>query len=357
MREPRGGGVLVLTVLVLILLELLAHGALVLALRHERASLADRRVLEARTAARGAVLAIPVSVGGAVLDSVPVGGAVAGTWVRTRGAPVPWSLIRLSGEGWVGEARAAPQGAAWHVREGRLFWRLLPEARTAALVAAAEVGDLRAGDLAGSVEGWGAGGGCEGAAPEALPPAGLRPWARLPVLPPGGGGEGGADARVDALRLGLLAWEEILAGVPGRVSGSGTPSPREEAGVCVEDDAWNWGDPRGGPGTPCRAHQAWRVAPGDLRVVSGSGQGVLAASGDVELAGTDFRGLLLAGGDLTLRGGTTLTGAVRVGGRLRVDAASRIVGTPCPVLAALKAAPDALRGLRPHPGVGWLPVP
>jgi hypothetical protein len=355
--DARRGGALVLTVLVLLLLELLAHGALVLALRHERASVADRGLLEARTAARGAVLAIPGAVAGLPLDSVPVGDTVSGGWMRRGGAPVPWSLRRVSGEGWVGEARAAPEGGAWHLREGRVFWHLLPEARTAALTGAAEVGELRAGDLAGTVEGWGPGGGCEGAAPEALPSAGLRPWARVPLSGPLGGPEGDPRDGLDAAVLGLLTWEDLLAGIPGRIHGSGTPAPREASGSCVEEDPWNWGDPIGLEGSPCAGHQAWRAAPGDLRVASGVGQGVVVALGDVELAGTDFRGLLLVGGDLTLRGGAVVTGAVRVGGRLLVEPTARISGTPCPVLAALRAAPEPLRGLRLRPGVGWLPIP
>lgn len=357
MRDRRGGGALVLTVLVLLLLELLAHGALVLALRHERASSADRRLLVARTAARGAVLAIPGAVAVSSLDSVPVGAAVAGGWARRMGDPVPWSLARVSGEGWVGEARAAPEGGAWHVREGRVLWRLLPEARTAALTAAAEVGDVRAGDLAGTVEGWAMGVGCEGAGPEALPAAGLRPWVRLPLSDPVGGPEGDSRDGLDAAVLGLLTWEDLLAAIPARVHGSGTPAPREASGSCVEEDPWNWGDPAGLEGSPCADYQAWRVAPGNLRVAAGAGQGVLVALGDVELSGTDFRGLLLVGGDLSLRGDALVTGAVRVGGRLRVDPISRIAGTPCPVLAALRAAPEPLRGLRLRPGVGWLPIP
>lgn len=352
MSAGRRGGVLVLAVLILVLLELLAHGALVTAMGHARASDADRRLLEARAAARGAVLAIPGSVAGDTLDTLPAGAAVTGTWPRGRGSPADWTLSRLSAEGWVGEGRAAPGDAGWPVREARLFWRLSAEARVAALAAAAEVGDLRLGDLAGTVTGW-EGGGCpaadgagdEGAPGAILPPAGIAPWRRWPPPAP------------DTSVLGLLGWEALLDGVSVRVTGSGTPAPRHGEGICVDDHPWNWGDPEGGPESPCGGHQGWRAAPGDLRVVGGVGQGVLVALGDVELAGTRFHGLLLVAGDLTLGGGASLEGAARVGGRLKVGPAARLTGSPCPVLEALQAAPPALRTLRLRPGVGWLPLP
>lgn len=338
--------VLLLTVLALLLLELLAHGALVLALRHAASSEADRRLLEARTAARGAVLGLLWDVPGGSLDSVAPGTALSGAWRRASGGAARWRLARLGAEAWVAEAGAGAEGVAWSVDEARLFWRMDPAGRTSSLAAAAEVGRLRATDLVGRVEGWAPGGGC--ADPSVHP-------AHLPALPiPGAARAPDPDFAQGA--LGLLSWSDLGEGGLVGVRGTGTPAPRDSAGVCLEGEPWNWGDPDAGEG-PCGAHRAWRAAPGVLRVVGGEGWGVVVAFDDLEMVGTRFAGLLLVRGDLTLRGGAVVEGAARVAGRLRVDAGSVLAGDPCRVLAALGGAPAGLRALRPHPAVGWLPLP
>jgi len=335
--------VLVVTVLVLLALELLAHGVLVMAARQLAASRADVEMLRARAAARGAVMDLARDVGGASLEGTPAGGGLEGASSGSDGIPVRWRVRRLTREAWMGEAWARVPPTGWELREARLFWRFDPAGRVASFSAVAEAATLRLTDVVGIVRGL------DGPEPcdrwtqvlDSLFPLGLPPMARRAV----------DTATVGP--LGPPSWEDVLAAIPVSVGDRGTPEPLDSSGVCLEAP-WNWGDVDSE--APCGAVQTWRGARGSVSVEGGVGQGALVARADVELTGTRFRGVVLAGGDLRLRSGASVEGMVRSLGSLEVDASSSLVGSACAALRAMAAAPDALRGLVLRDDIGWLPV-
>jgi len=339
----RRGSVLVVAVLVLLALELLAHGVLLMATRQLAASRADVGILRARASARGAVTGLPLAVAAPSLDATPVGAGPEGTAAGSGGISVRWRLRRLTREAWMGEARARVPPGGWELREARLFWRLDPAGRVASFSAAAEAVDPRLAEIVGAVRGL------EGPEPcgewtavlDTLFPAGLPALARLT----------GEAATLGP--LGPLPWEAVLAAIPVSVEGRGTPEPLDSAGVCL-DGPWNWGDVE--PEAPCTDVLAWRGASGSLTVEGGSGQGVLIVRGDVELVGTRYRGVILAGGDVRLGSGASVEGLVRTLGAVQVDATSSLLGSACSALRAMGAVPDALRGLELLEDAGWLPV-
>lgn len=341
----RGGGVLVLTLLVMVAMELLAHGVLLVARQQMAASLADVRILRGRAGARAAAAAAAVDLRASALEEVPLGGALEGAGPRLGDVGTRWGVRRLTREAWLSEGWARVGPAPWEAREARLLWRMDPAARVAAFAAVAEVGGLRGTHPEGVVQGLSPGEECgeAGAVLDTLLPRGL------PAL------SGASEGRVSRGGLGPVTWESAVAAVPGRLVGTGAPAPADSAGTCV-DRPWNWGDPSD-PGAPCGGHRPWRAASGDLTAVGGSGQGALLILGDVTLVGTRYRGVVLARGGVHLRQGTELQGLVLAGGALEVDSSSRVVGSACAALAAFKERPDALAALLAVDGVGWLPVP
>ena len=106
--------------------------------------------------------------------------------------------------------------------------------------------------------------------------------------------------------LGPLDVDSLRARIQVHVAEMGTPEPHEQRGVCVTEDAWNWGDPDR-PTSPCGHHFVTIFAEGDLVTVGGAGQGLLVVTGDADLLGTQFNGLIIVSGRLTLRGTATVT--------------------------------------------------
>jgi hypothetical protein len=108
--------------------------------------------------------------------------------------------------------------------------------------------------------------------------------------------------------LGVLGFPELLDAVDVLVGGTVSPSPVEALGTCVVTEPSNWGDPDR-PWRPCAAHLALRKSLGSLRVIGGTGQGVLVVDGDLVLdEGARFHGLVLARGALRVEGGAELVG-------------------------------------------------
>lgn len=346
MGRGRWGGVLPLALLGMLALQLLAHGALLMAQRQRTSSRADLRLVAARVAARGAVLEIPRVVRGDALDGVRSSGALEGASADFGQAKARWRLQRLSREAWLGRGWGHPAGAGWEVEEARFLWRMAPLARVAAFPSAAMVGDSRLLDVEGTVSGSATREPC-GAHTEALDS--IHPWgiSALSALGP---------EDVAAPPLGVFTWAELLDAVEVGLDGEGTPGPVDTAGLCQTEWPWNWGDVLD-PAGLCADHRPWRKGEGNVRVVGGAGQGTLLAAGDVELVGVTFSGLILAQGRVRLSDGSRVTGLLRAGGGLHVDGTSGVVGSPCKALLALEAAPAPLRRLRVLADPGWLPLP
>lgn len=347
----RGAGVrghaLVLVLVVLLGLQLLAHGALTLALGERAAARGGLRVLQARAAAEAAVTLAagtrPIDAPEALplLTRIPVGSGWAGPH------PSRAYVQRVGREVWLVEGEGGAPGADWRWRVGRLVWALDPAARG---------GEAYEAILAGGAP---------------LPPDGLtetapfrpgsapdwcRPWAAaldslLP--PPPRSGVGGALAGAWPA-VGLLGLGDLTGALAGRVEGTGTPHPVLDGEGCVAGP-WNWGDPLD-PRGPCGRVSVAAAAPGDLTVDGGRGQGLLVVGGSLLLRGTTFHGLVLAGGDVELEGGARVVGQVRAGGVVRGDGGSRVVSSPCSVARALQAGDEALRAPRTLPGTGSFPL-
>lgn len=75
---------------------------------------------------------------------------------------------------------------------------------------------------------------------------------------------------------------------------------------CNTDDSNNWG---GAPG--CEDHYPVLYVDGDLKLTTGSGQGVLIVDGDLDIAGNiEFSGVVIVTGTFTMRGTGSGTGKV-----------------------------------------------
>lgn len=331
-----------MVLLLLVALQLLAHGVLLMASQEWAASAAGRLLLEARVAAESAALSVADALPSDVLGRIPAWGSeqapsgAAGD-MSTRGA-----ILRLSREFWVAEGWARARDATWEGRESRLLWGLDPVERIGSFSAVVEVGRMgrvSAGAIRPALSGEECGEwttALDSIARGTLPSVGSRV----------GGGLGPAFGR---LRL-----AQVLADIPGHVVGDGSAEPKQLDDSCGRDDPGIWGAGEANPG-PCGGGWPTRGATGDVRVEGGVGQGLLVVAGDLEFAGTAFRGLVVAGGEARILGGARVEGLIQAGAGVVVDAASQVLGSRCQALRALAGAPPSIRRLRVVRSRGWLP--
>jgi hypothetical protein len=330
------GSVLASVVLVLIALSLAAHGALLLARQELAASRAAGRLLQARVAADEALVrASAIIASGAWPDARVWGSADLGS--GSNGAAAYRAVsTRLSRETWLleGWGRVPPQG--WSSRTGRLVWWLDPAARIAAFQGVVETssGSPVVGEesIQGDYRFDRASPSCQPSKEvldSVLVRFSLPPIHRMSVVDSSSPGLG---------RLGWVDLAEVLSSLP---AGPATPQPTERLGECVTGDPWGWGDPDD-PLGPCAASFVAGVAPADLDLDGGRGQGILVVRGDLEMAGTRFRGIVLVEGRLTVRQGASITGLSHAGDGVELDALSRIQGSACEAFRALTAARQPL---------------
>lgn len=342
------GAVLAFVVLLMLALLGLGHGLLVASLGEVAASSAALRHLTARAAADGVVSTALREPYAPWMDSVPVNGVRVTETVSLGRAAGAATLRRLTRESWLVEGRGA-LGDGADVRVARLAWSLDPLERVTNLP-----GVLSAAP--GSV--WTLDGVVDAGAPARVDPpldlADCEPWlAELEesyAMP--AAQLGFLSDTVDAPWLGLIDFPSLLARAPVLVSGAGMPGPVERFGACAEGEPWGWGDPEN-PRLPCGPHLPLRASLGDLSVVGGVGQGLLAVDGDLTLtAGARYYGLVLVRGTVRLEDGASLEGfAVALGGG-SIAAGSRVRGSACWAARALAAQRVALGGLVAVPGVG-----
>lgn len=141
--------------------------------------------------------------------------------------------------------------------------------------------------------------------------------------------------------LGLLDLDGLAAAAEATVSGTWRPVPERRGARCVDGEG-NWGDPDN-PTGPCGDRFVLRVAPGDLQLTGGTGQGILAASGDLDLEGdARFAGVVVVRGRLRLRDAARISGVVVGGVEIDVGPRAGIVGSACAAGRALAGVPAAV---------------
>jgi len=342
----RDGVALVLVVLLLLALQLLAHGSLVLARQELSASKAGGELLQARIAAEAGLNetlpgnALPADTVGLWSGAVVASGSFEGAWHQTR-------VRRLARELWVLEGWGQVERRTWRLGLGRMIWIMDPVQRLLDFPGVIQVGSEAPLDVRGEVDGSGMAPARSAPDPRCAPfDAALDSLFLGRTLP--------AVARDTTLAafapaLGMLGPAELASRLGAVGSVTGTPSPSESLGRCATEDPWNWGDPTR-PDRPCGTHWMTGWAPGGLRLVGGVGQGLLAVAGDLELSGTRFDGVLLVGGRLLLVDGAELVGLAQAAGGVTVDSESWARGSACPPVLALNAARTAVGGPLPIPG-------
>lgn len=301
------GSVLAVVLVLMLALELLAHGALLMARQEAEASRAGARVLQARLAADHGLLDVGAPLG-AALGGTPLQGVVEMGHGTLGNGRYRRRLRRLTRERWLAESEGWVRGVGWRIREAALAWLPDPVERLRAFGGVIVVGSDAPVALDGPIEVGGVR--RDGGAPDT--PA-CVPW----------------RAALDSL---------YAAGLPEPVARAATsPVGEPSLGPLGPEELLGWlavpgGGPGGGPGGPPGGPRAVR---GDLTLRGESGEGLLVVEGDLELVGGSHEGLLIVGGRLTLRDGAALVGFARAAGGVRVASDARVVGSGCRALRAL----------------------
>ncbi len=332
-------------VLLLLTATALAHGTLLVARAELNASRAYAGALEDKAALRARrdealaagldsdLMRLPI------WDVAAVGGQAEGV-EPTDPAWQPLRVRRVGPESWWLERAALDGGSRRIGTSGLLLWWLDPVSRIRALGAVVTVGQGALVRIDGSIDRLGFG----------LAEAPLDAATCDPEVGPAFEGvvpdavATGADG--SAAALGLLSFEDLVAGTSVGIAGTGVPFPSEWAGVCSTDEPWNWGDPER-PTGPCGAHIAVRRTADTLHVAGGSGQAMLVVDGDLQLSG-DARlyGMVVASGVVTLEDRSELHGMVVADGGLIVGAGATVRGSACWAARALRAG-----------ATEWMPSP
>ncbi len=141
-----------------------------------------------------------------------------------------------------------------------------------------------------------------------IPDAGDVDWTNCPTCikgqPPIEG-----DPTIDDgtfFEFGNLGWDGLIALANKTGFTLNTPDVAPSltgGGECNTADQNNWGDPLN-QGAPCASYFPVIYAPGDLRLNTGAGQGVLIIDGDLHVQGTfEFYGIVIVRGRLSTQGG------------------------------------------------------
>ncbi len=242
------GGVLALVLLFVLGLELLAHGALLMARQEAAASHAGARLLQARMSAMAGLSAAPLPEGTA-LAAVPLQGTVSGVAGRVGDGRYRVEMLRLGREQWLMRSEGRVEGAGGVVRFGALAWLPDPVARLRAFGGVAVVGETAPVSVTGVVET----GGVRRDGPD-LEAAPCRPWL----------------AALDSLFGGRSVEAVAREGMDGTVEPSLGPLGSEQLVAWI-------GEGGGSPGPA--------AASGDVRLDGVTGEGLLVVPGDLELVG------------------------------------------------------------------------
>lgn len=321
------GSILVVVVLLMVALFALGHGLMLSSRAALLAARAGAHLVERRASADGALLDVVDAGGGAWMDSVEVWGRGGETESESGGVMVTTAWRRLGTEAWLLEASASAHDA-FAVTSAILVWAYDPVERLRELSGVVSVGPDGPVSVAGLLMGDSITAPTESGA--------CVPWAtRLEEAYPLGSTP--AVGFIDAPHLGHIDFAQLMTVPDVDVFGVGTPGPRESVGVCVTDDAWNWGDPED-PDRPCGAHLALRRAAGGLEVEGGTGQGILIVDGDLILrGGAHFYGFMIVAGRLRVLDGAVFTGIAIAYGGLEVGSDAAIRASACWAVRVLAA--------------------
>ena len=317
-------------VLLLLTATALAHGTLLIARAELNASRAYASALEDESALRARMHEALAAGLDADLARMPLWGVAVLPQVAGA-ASGPLRVRRVGPESWWLE-RAERDGAPRRIgTPGLLLWWLDPVTRIRALSAVVTVGEGAPVRIDGTIDRVGFGR-AEGPldAVTCDPEVGTAFEGVVPDAVATTAGESSAA-------LGLLSFEDLVAGTSVAITGTGVPLASEWAGVCSTEDPWNWGDPEW-PAGPCGAHIAVRRAADTLRVTGGSGQTMLVVEGDLLLSG-DARlyGMVVASGVVTLEDRSEFHGMVVAQGGVIVEAGATVRGSGCWAARALRA--------------------
>jgi hypothetical protein len=352
-----------LTLLLLLALTGLAHGALILTRQQVLAAHASARYLQASLAAEGGVREV---LRGWVAGSIAIPTRPAESRIlRSRlpgGARYEVVIRRLSSEIVLLDAVGQSATAPGERRIARVVWSLDPRRRVREFRAALEYGQD-----AVAVEGTLLNGGLVTSPPPHWDPVVCAPYA-LPLVqlyPTGSvadalyraelsadaGDVGAGSSHPPALEVGPLDLGALRRRSDVFLGGSSTTTLTMSGG-CDPGSPRDWGSPLEPMGI-CGNHFPLVTSTSGL-ALDGAGQGVLLVLGDLELAsGASFYGVALVAGDLTLRTGARISGFARVGGRAILEEGAGVVASGCVGLRAF----DLSRGLKaplPVPGGSWL---
>jgi hypothetical protein len=376
MRRRRPGIVLPIVLLVLLVVELLAAGALALAcLQH---SLARERVgsLRAQLAARSGTADLIAHWDAGQYQTFAPGARSAGL-ARALDSQSRYSttLERLSASLFLTQADGAagpPAAGAARARAGRLV-AVLDIARMAAQFGAAfsapggvQLTGLATIDADHAVlppSGWSA---TECSTwlplPVALPAlivadattVGIGPSAIVTGSPPILEQPGSAALPVDV--LGELDFAGLRAAADRIEAGTIALAAIAAAGACTTGAPGNWGAPLN-QAHPCAGYFPLIFAPGDLAITSGAGQGVLIVDGDLSLAaGVQFYGIVLVRGRIQAGLNAEIVGAAQAGSLTpSLLAGASIVRSNCALSRALSRGP-ALNRAQPRTPRSWIPL-
>ena len=345
--EKRDGVALVAVVLLMLALTGLAHGLLTLARFEHAAARAGGRELQVRVAAEAAVAELLASESAPERGTVAIWAPADATGGGMAGTSYSADLIRLSREMWLAQGSAFG-GSLGPLRTARAVWALDPVERVARSDGVLVYGATAPVTVSGSIDGSSV-----VDVPEVLPPGGCGAWAAaLDSVFPSGSLSALAVAEDSVVAgLGRLTLDSLLARLPARVAGLGSPAPADRAGVCLVDEPWNWGDP-GRPWRPCGDHMVRIVSEGDLTVERGIGQGLLIVAGELTLIDAEFNGMIVTAGRLVLLGAARLRGLARAAGGVDIGPSAAVDGSACWAAAALSA--QTLTRPAPLPASGWI---
>ena len=135
-------------------------------------------------------------------------------------------------------------------------------------------------------------------------------------------------------------------------------APVVVAGVCNKTLTTNWGDPvRHAPATACESYLPIIHFTGDVRLTTGSGQGILLVDGDLTEAGNfSFTGIIIARGTVRASGtGNSVTGvvmaaAIDLGDAVTLTGGATVQYSSCAVKQALSATSPLVAAK----GRGWV---
>lgn len=305
-----------LVLLLVLALELLAHGALLMARQEAAASRIGAGLVQARVASESGLHA-SLSPVGARYDGIAPWSVLPGAAGAVGEGRFAVAVRRLDREVWLWESEGRVEGRPWRVRTGMPGWLPDPVERLRAFGAVVVVG--AGAPIVGEAR---------------IETSGLR--------------RDGPDLDVGPCSPWRAALDTLYRGVstpPIRVEGM--DGGREPAlGPLGRDEllAWIGGGAGGGD------FGAWAVA-GDVRMEGGDHARLVVAGGDVELVGGRFEGVVLAGGRVILGDGAELAGVVRAYGGIEISPGARIVGSGCRALLALSGGLERwARPLTLHPG-------